>query len=172
MGHRSEFSAQTLAVLAELCATPSQWRHGYGIARDTGLKSGTLYPHFAHNAVRRHYGHAALDAAGAADVDVSHLGIRAGAGADHGRGQGLGRDVRLKHAERFGALRGVQLVLEENVIQLEAPHLVAQAAVFGVFVVQQDVVADELDAAAARSSTTRAKGVTAVTVHTRMMRTS
>ena len=44
MAHRSEFSAQTLAVLAELCATPSQWRHGYGIARDTGLKSGTLYP--------------------------------------------------------------------------------------------------------------------------------
>ena len=44
MGHRSEFSAQTLAVLAELYATPSQWRHGYGIARDTGLKSGTLYP--------------------------------------------------------------------------------------------------------------------------------
>jgi PadR family transcriptional regulator, regulatory protein PadR len=44
MGHRSEFSEQTLAVLADLCATPSQWRHGYGIARDTGLKSGTLYP--------------------------------------------------------------------------------------------------------------------------------
>ena len=44
MGSRSGFSAQTLAVLAELCATPSQWRHGYGIARDTGLKSGTLYP--------------------------------------------------------------------------------------------------------------------------------
>jgi hypothetical protein len=32
MGHRSEFSLQTLAVLADLCATPS-WRHGYGIAR-------------------------------------------------------------------------------------------------------------------------------------------
>ena len=44
MAHRSGFSAQTLAVLADLCATPSQWRHGYGIARDTGLKSGTLYP--------------------------------------------------------------------------------------------------------------------------------
>ena len=44
MGHRSEFSSQTLAVLADLYATPSQWRHGYGIARDTGLKSGTLYP--------------------------------------------------------------------------------------------------------------------------------
>jgi PadR family transcriptional regulator, regulatory protein PadR len=41
---RSGFSAQTLAVLAELCATPSQWRHGYGIAKGTGLKSGTLYP--------------------------------------------------------------------------------------------------------------------------------
>ena len=44
MGHRSSFSVQTLAVLADLCATPSRWRHGYGIARDTGLKSGTLYP--------------------------------------------------------------------------------------------------------------------------------
>jgi len=44
VGHRSQFSVQTLAVLAALCATPSQWRHGYGIARDTGLKSGTLYP--------------------------------------------------------------------------------------------------------------------------------
>ena len=44
MGHRSSLSAQTLAVLAELSATPSQWRHGYGLARVTGLKSGTLYP--------------------------------------------------------------------------------------------------------------------------------
>jgi DNA-binding PadR family transcriptional regulator len=44
MARRSGFSAQTLAVLAELCATPSQWRHGYGITRGTGLKSGTLYP--------------------------------------------------------------------------------------------------------------------------------
>jgi DNA-binding PadR family transcriptional regulator len=39
-----EFSAQTLSVLAVLCARPSQWQHGYAIARDTGLKSGTLYP--------------------------------------------------------------------------------------------------------------------------------
>jgi PadR family transcriptional regulator PadR len=44
MATRSGFSTQTLAVLADLCATASQWRHGYGIARDTGLKSGTLYP--------------------------------------------------------------------------------------------------------------------------------
>jgi PadR family transcriptional regulator, regulatory protein PadR len=35
---------QTLAVLAALCAEPAGWRHGYGIAKDTGLKSGSLYP--------------------------------------------------------------------------------------------------------------------------------
>src|SRR5437773_12404355 len=44
MVYRSGFSAQTLAVLADLCATPSRWRHGYAIAKDTGLKSGSLYP--------------------------------------------------------------------------------------------------------------------------------
>jgi len=44
MGPRSEFSAQTLAVLAVLCEQPSQWRYGYALARQTGLKSGTLYP--------------------------------------------------------------------------------------------------------------------------------
>jgi PadR family transcriptional regulator, regulatory protein PadR len=44
MARRAEFSAQTLSVLAALCAEPQEWRHGYGIARDTGLKSGTLYP--------------------------------------------------------------------------------------------------------------------------------
>ena len=27
-----------------LCAQPAQWRHGYEIAKETGLKSGTLYP--------------------------------------------------------------------------------------------------------------------------------
>ena len=40
----SEFSAQTLSVLAALCAQPSRWRQGYALARQTGLKSGTLYP--------------------------------------------------------------------------------------------------------------------------------
>jgi DNA-binding PadR family transcriptional regulator len=44
MARRAEFSAQTLSVLAALCADPREWRHGYGIARDTGLKSGSLYP--------------------------------------------------------------------------------------------------------------------------------
>jgi PadR family transcriptional regulator, regulatory protein PadR len=41
---RSQFSAQTLLVLAALCEEPSQWRHGYALAVQTGLKSGTLYP--------------------------------------------------------------------------------------------------------------------------------
>ena len=44
MSTRSGFSVQTLAVLAALCAQPSQWHHGYALARQTGLKSGTLYP--------------------------------------------------------------------------------------------------------------------------------
>ena len=35
---------QTLSVLAALCAEPAGWRHGYGIAKDSGLKSGSLYP--------------------------------------------------------------------------------------------------------------------------------
>jgi PadR family transcriptional regulator, regulatory protein PadR len=41
---RSEFSTQTLSVLAALCDQPSQWQHGYALAKQTGLKSGTLYP--------------------------------------------------------------------------------------------------------------------------------
>jgi len=41
---RPEFSAQTLSVLAVLCDQPSQWQHGYALAKQTGLKSGTLYP--------------------------------------------------------------------------------------------------------------------------------
>jgi len=44
MPRRTAFSAQTLAVLTALTARPSDWRHGYDLARVTGLKSGTLYP--------------------------------------------------------------------------------------------------------------------------------
>jgi PadR family transcriptional regulator len=39
-----EFSEQTVSVLTALCARPGTWRHGYDLARETGLKSGTLYP--------------------------------------------------------------------------------------------------------------------------------
>src|SRR5215831_2788261 len=44
MPSRRSFSAQTLAVLAALATQPSDWRHGYDLASETGLKSGTLYP--------------------------------------------------------------------------------------------------------------------------------
>jgi len=44
MGSRPEFTPQSLSVLAELAGQPSQWQHGYALARQTGLKSGTLYP--------------------------------------------------------------------------------------------------------------------------------
>jgi PadR family transcriptional regulator, regulatory protein PadR len=37
-------STQTIEVLSALTTEPSAWRHGYDLARETGLKSGTLYP--------------------------------------------------------------------------------------------------------------------------------
>ena len=44
MASRSQFSPQSLSVLTALAAQPSAWQHGYALARETGLKSGTLYP--------------------------------------------------------------------------------------------------------------------------------
>lgn len=38
------FSRQTVSVLAALSSAPSDWRHGYVVAKETGLRSGTLYP--------------------------------------------------------------------------------------------------------------------------------
>ena len=37
-------SPQTVLVLMEFLQTPSDWKYGYDISRDTGLKSGSLYP--------------------------------------------------------------------------------------------------------------------------------
>ena len=37
-------SSQTRAVLAALFAAPQAWRYGYDLSKETGLKSGTLYP--------------------------------------------------------------------------------------------------------------------------------
>ena len=37
-------SPQTLSVLDALAAAPDEWRHGYDVAKATGLKSGSLYP--------------------------------------------------------------------------------------------------------------------------------
>jgi PadR family transcriptional regulator, regulatory protein PadR len=37
-------SPQLALVLAEFLAQKKEWRYGYDISRNTGLKSGTLYP--------------------------------------------------------------------------------------------------------------------------------
>ena len=38
------FSPQTVAVLAGLADRPHDWRYGYELAKELGLKAGTLYP--------------------------------------------------------------------------------------------------------------------------------
>jgi DNA-binding PadR family transcriptional regulator len=35
---------QTTMVLSEFLRSETEWRYGYDISRETGLKSGTLYP--------------------------------------------------------------------------------------------------------------------------------
>jgi PadR family transcriptional regulator, regulatory protein PadR len=37
-------SPQTIQVLDRFGARPSAWHYGYELSRETGLKSGTLYP--------------------------------------------------------------------------------------------------------------------------------
>jgi PadR family transcriptional regulator PadR len=37
-------SPQTLCVLERFIEHPTAWRYGYELSRETGLKSGTLYP--------------------------------------------------------------------------------------------------------------------------------
>jgi len=44
MRKRPNLSKPTLLLMEILLADPLAWRHGYDISKDTGLKSGTLYP--------------------------------------------------------------------------------------------------------------------------------
>jgi hypothetical protein len=37
-------SPQTIQVLDAFLQAPRAWRYGYDVSRDTGIKSGTLYP--------------------------------------------------------------------------------------------------------------------------------
>jgi len=37
-------SRQMILLLAALASRPRDWHHGYDLMRETGLKSGTLYP--------------------------------------------------------------------------------------------------------------------------------
>jgi DNA-binding PadR family transcriptional regulator len=44
MNRRPNISRQTCTALAAFLAQPREWRYGYDLSRETGLKSGTLYP--------------------------------------------------------------------------------------------------------------------------------
>lgn len=44
MARRPNSSIQTRAVVAALMSDAESWRHGYDLARETALSSGTLYP--------------------------------------------------------------------------------------------------------------------------------
>jgi DNA-binding PadR family transcriptional regulator len=44
MRPRLRLSPQTVHVLDAFLDGPKDWKYGYGISRNTGLKSGTLYP--------------------------------------------------------------------------------------------------------------------------------
>jgi DNA-binding PadR family transcriptional regulator len=44
MSRRTKLSPQTLTLLNGLAARITEWRYGYDLTRELGLKSGTLYP--------------------------------------------------------------------------------------------------------------------------------
>ena len=44
MPRKPNTSRQTRALLAVLLECPQTWRHGYDLSKETGLRSGTLYP--------------------------------------------------------------------------------------------------------------------------------
>src|ERR1700732_4354170 len=44
MPRKPNSSRQTRALLATLLDRSQAWRHGYDLSKETGLKSGTLYP--------------------------------------------------------------------------------------------------------------------------------
>ena len=44
MPRRSDASAQTIRLLTALGREGQRWRYGYDLGKETGLKSGSLYP--------------------------------------------------------------------------------------------------------------------------------
>jgi PadR family transcriptional regulator PadR len=44
MGRKAFRSSQTDGLLALLLKDPQAWHYGYGLMKQTGLQSGTLYP--------------------------------------------------------------------------------------------------------------------------------
>ena len=41
---KPRLSRETVAVIERFMERPTDWRYGYELSRETGLKSGTLYP--------------------------------------------------------------------------------------------------------------------------------
>ena len=50
MPRKPNSSRQTRALLAALLDRSPSWRHGYDLSKETGLRSGTLYPLLMFNA--------------------------------------------------------------------------------------------------------------------------
>jgi PadR family transcriptional regulator PadR len=44
MVRRRKPSSQAIKVLESLLSRPSEWRYGYDLTKELGLRSGTLYP--------------------------------------------------------------------------------------------------------------------------------
>ena len=44
MAHYADLSRHTRLVLAAFAECPGDWRYGYDLCRQVGIKSGTLYP--------------------------------------------------------------------------------------------------------------------------------
>jgi len=44
MARKPNSSRQTEALIAALLQSAARWRYGYDLSKETGLKSGTLYP--------------------------------------------------------------------------------------------------------------------------------
>jgi DNA-binding PadR family transcriptional regulator len=44
MARKANSSPQTIKLLDALLSQPGEWRYGYDLSKETGLKSGTLYP--------------------------------------------------------------------------------------------------------------------------------
>ena len=44
MPRRPATSRATQLILAAFARSPGEWRHGYDLCREAGIKSGTLYP--------------------------------------------------------------------------------------------------------------------------------
>ena len=123
MASRSGFSEQTLWVLAALCEQPSRWRHGYAMAKQTGLKSGTLYPILIRLADRslveacwqdepvpgrppRHLYRLTADGLAAATTALAAAAARPAQPARPARRSGAGQNGRLGHIGYGPSLSG------------------------------------------------------------------